>query len=136
MTQQEVTNSFIYHKWYEEDPLIGYNLTNDYGNMLMNGYGELFKFTDKNNFIPPYQITLCYCINSDGYLKVFRLPTNYIPDCSINDMLKNIKEYCIKNKLKFISLFSTKYNYLWLIDFLGNDLNYEYNDKGETKLYI
>lgn len=136
MTQQEVTNSFIYHKWYEEDPLIGYNLTNDYGNMLMHGYGELFKSIDENNFIPPYQTILCYCINSNGYLKVFRLHTNYIPDCSINDMFKNIKEYCIKNKLKFVSLFSTKYNYLWLIDFLGNDLNYEYNDKGETKLYM
>lgn len=135
MTQKEVTNSFIYHKWYEEDAF-GYNLTNEYGNMLMHGYGELFRFMDENNFIAPYQITLCYCINSDGYLKVFRLPTNYIPDHSINDMLKNIKEYCITNKSKFVSIESKMYNFAYITEFLGEDLKFEYNKKGEIKLFI
>lgn len=136
MTQKEVTNSFIYHKWYKEDPLIGYNLTNEYGNMLMHGYGELFKSMDENNFIPPYQTTLCYCINSDGYLKAFRQLTNYIPDYSINDMLKIIKEYCITNKSKFVSIESKMYNFSYITKFLGEDLKFEYNKKGEIKLFI
>lgn len=135
MTQQEVTNSFIYHKWYKEDAF-GYNLTNDYGNMLMHGYGELFKSMDENNFIPPYQTTLCYCINSDGYLKVFRQLTNYIPDYSINDMLKIIKEYCITTKSKFVSIESKMYNFSYITEFLGEDLKFEYNKKGEIKLFI
>lgn len=130
-----VKNSLIYYKWYEEDAF-GYNLTNDYGNMLMHGYGELFNFTDKNNFIPPYQTVLCYCINNDGYLKAFRLLTNYIPDYSINDMLKTIKEYCIKNKLKFVSIESKMYNLAYITEFLGGDLKYEYDKKGTVKLFI
>lgn len=136
MTQEEVTNSFIYHKWYNEDQVAGYHLTNDYTNMLMYGYGDLFNHDNGKGFIPIYQSISFYCINKNGYLKMCRLNTVYIPNWSINDMMKDIKELCIKNKLKFVSLFSTKYNYLWVVDFLGNDLNYEYNDKGETKLYI
>lgn len=136
MTYIEVTNSFIYHKWYEEDPLIGYNLTNDYGNMLMHGYGRLFNYTDDNYFIRPYQGLPFYCINKDGYLKIYRFVTNYIPNWSINDMLKDIESICIEHKLTFISISSPKYNFLWLERFLGTDLKYEYNNKGETKLYI
>lgn len=135
MNKNEVTNSFIYHKWYEEVPF-GYNLTNDYINMLMHGYGELFRFMDENNFIQPYQITLCYCINNNGYLKVFRLPTNYIPDYSINDMIKNIKEYCIINHLKFVSIYSKMYNFTYITEFLGQDLKFEYNNKGQIELYM
>lgn len=139
MTKNEVTNSFIYHKWFEERPYFeskhDYILCNEYTNMLMCGYGDLFKFMDENNFILPYQVLLCCCINRDGYLKVFRLPTNYIPDWSINDMLKTIKEYCIENKLKFVSIYNTIYNYTWITEFLGDDLKYEYNDEGKVILF-
>ena len=47
MTLHGITNSFVYYKWYEEDEF-GYNLTNDYGNMLMHGYGRLFNYTNDN----------------------------------------------------------------------------------------
>lgn len=136
MIQEYVTQSFIYHKWYVEDPLTGYNLTNDYTNMLMYGYGDLFNHDNGKGFLPRYQTISFYCINKNGYLKMCRLNTNYIPAWSINDMMKNIKELCIKNDLKFLSLWSKYYNYLWVEEFLGEDLKYEYNEKGDVILYV
>ena len=136
MTQEYVTQSFIYHKWYYGDSVAGYHLINDYTNMLMFGYGELFKYDNGKSCISTYQSIPFYCINKNGYLKLCRIDAKHIPDWSINDMMKDIKELCIKNGLTFVSLFSNYYNYLWVKEFLGEDLKYEYDKEGDIILYV
>lgn len=136
MTQDSVANSFIYNRWYAKYDQIGYYLTDDFGNMLMSGYRELFNRTDASGFIMPYQHISFYCINAKGYLKMFKMNLKYIPDWSIKDMLDDIESICIKNSLKFVSLWSKYYNYLWLKEFLGKDVKYEHDKNSDIILYV
>lgn len=136
MTRDSVANSFIYNRWYAKCDQIGYYLTDDFGNMLMSGYRELFNRTNESGFIMPYQSISFYCINTKGYLKMFKMNLKNILDWSIKDMLNDIEQICIKNRLKFVSLWSKYYNYLWLEEFLGKDIKYEYDKNGDVILYV
>jgi hypothetical protein len=102
----------------------------------MSGYRELFNRTNESGFIMPYQSISFYCINTKGYLKMFKMNLKNILDWSIKDMLDDIESICIKNKLKFISLWSKYYNYLWLEEFLGKDIKYEYDKNSDVILYV
>ena len=140
MTEKEVTDSFIYNRWYNKkekttNETDEYDLSIEFMNMVRCGFDEIFKPKNTDEFVIPYQIFYFYCVNKDGYLKLFRKITGPIDNLSVKSLLTEIKECCIEFNLKLVALGSEKWSIKKMEEFLGDSLKYELNDKGEILLF-
>lgn len=135
MTQEEVKDSFIYHKWYEKNDSNEYTISVEYKDMITWGFGNLFISDNIYDYLLPIQYIKFYCLNENGYLKIFTKMSK-VNDLSRNDFIRLIEDLCKEFKLKLVALPSKKYSWIEIEKFLGDDLKFEYNKKGETILYF
>ena len=64
MTQEEeVKDSFIYHKWYEKNDSNEYTISVEYKDMITWGFGNLFVSDNIDDYILPIQYIKFYCLN-------------------------------------------------------------------------
>ena len=142
MTRKEVADSFIHNRWYyKKDKSLNetdeYDLSVEFMHMFRLGFGEIFTPKNIDDDILPFQSINFYCINKDGYLKVFNKNIGYIDDLTVKSLLNIIKELCDEYNLKFVALGSRKYSLHKIEDFLGDSLKYELNkENGKILLWI
>lgn len=141
MIKQEVNNSFIYKGWYSKEENNSnnydiYNLSVEYYDMIRWGYGKIFTPSNIDDMMLPHQRISFYCINKKGYLKIFTMTIAFVDNLSLNELLQKIEKLCKEFNLTFVALSSKKYSWLEITKFLGNDLNFELNEKGEIILLI
>lgn len=135
LTQEEVNDSFIYHKWYEKNDSNKYTISVEYKDMITWGFGNLFVSDNIDDYIPFMQYIKFYCLNENGYLKIFTKMSK-VNDLSRNDFIRLVEDLCKEFNLKLVALPSKKYSWIEIEKFLGDDLKFEYNEKDETILYF
>ena len=138
MTQEEVTNNFVYHKWYDKhhENIDFYTLSPEFTDMVRWGFGKIFTPSNTEDMIIPFSHIAFYCINKDGYLKVLSKIMEHIDNLSVNFLIDKIKKTCEEFNLKFVALPSKKYSWIEIEKLLGEDAKYELNEKGEIILYM
>lgn len=136
MTYKEVTNNFIYHKWYDKhnETIDFYTLSPEFTDMVRWGFGKIFTPSNTEDMIIPFSSIAFYCINKDGYLKIFTKTMEHIDNLSVNFLINEIKRICEEFNLKFVALCSKKYSWIEIEKIIGDDLKFEYNKEGDTIL--
>lgn len=139
MTQKEVADSFIYNCWYHKkeksfNETDEYDLSIEFMDMFRWGFGEIFNPRNVDDYVLPYQRFTFYCINKDGYLKLFAKNIGHIDDLTVKSLLNTIKELCDEFNMKFVALVSKKYSWNKVETFLGDSLKYEFNNEGNRIL--
>lgn len=139
MTQKEVADSFIYNRWYyKKDKSLNeideYDLSIEFMDMFRWGFGEIFTPKNTDDYVLPFQHINFYCINKDGYLKIFNKIIGHTDDLTVKSLLNIIKELCDEFNMKFVALGSRKYSWHKIEDFLGDSLKYEFNKEGDKIL--
>ena len=104
--------------------------------MVRWGFGNIFTPKTIDDFVLPIQHLHFYCINKEGYLKIFTKIVERLDDTTLNQLLDIIKNICEEFHLKFVGLPSKKYSWSEFKNLLGNDLKYEYNKEGKVILYV
>ena len=107
MTYKEVTNNFIYHKWYDKhnETIDFYTLSPEFTDMVRWGFGKIFTPSNTEDMIIPFSSIAFYCINKDGYLKIFTKTMEHIDNLSVNFLINEIKRICEEFNLKFVALY-------------------------------
>lgn len=135
MTETEVKDSIIYSGWYHKvDDIMGYNLSPNFMDMLRCGYGKIFTPIDIDEVVLPIQMVSFYCLNKDGYVKIFTKMIGSLDNLSLNDFWKIIENICKEVNIKFVALSSNKYSWIEIEKMLGDNCKFEYNKEGDSIL--